>query len=128
MLLNQRLSHLAEQDAGHHSHRSRTDTETLTGFHLVIILHGLQANLFQPLPTLGFQFGQFHLSLHQRQQMGNLDNAVALAIGEHIQIIRKRSKRIVRGSCHGNTALKAIRIIVHHTIKRIGRSTHHYIP
>lgn len=58
MLLDQRLSHLAEHDTCHHSHRGGTDTKTLAGFHFVVILHRFQSDLFQPFPTLCLQLRQ----------------------------------------------------------------------
>lgn len=66
----QLLCHFAEHDASHHSHGGRTDTESLTGFHHIVILHGLHSYLLQPITAFLFQFRQFHFATHQRQKMG----------------------------------------------------------
>ena len=128
MLLNQRFQNLAEHDAGHHSHGGWTDTETLAGFHLVVIFHRFQSYLFQPFPTLILQLGQNHLTGQQRQKMSYLNNAVALAFVHNIHVVRKWSEGIIGRFCHDDTALEAIRIIAYHSIERIRRSTHHHVP
>ena len=128
MLLNQRFQNLAEHDAGHHSHRGWTDTETLAGFHLVVIFHRFQSDLFQPFPTLILQLGQNHLTGQQRQKMSNLNDAVALTFVHYIHVVRKWSEGIIGCFCHDDTALETIRIIAYHSIERIRRSAHHHVP
>ena len=68
------------------------------------------------------------ISAHQRQQMCYLGYLLTLSIIQDIQVFGESGKRIVGCSCHSYTALKTIRIIVDHSIKRIRCSTHHYVP
>ena len=128
MLLNQLLCHFAEHDASHHSHGGRTDTESLTGFHHIIILHGLHSYLLQPITAFLFQFRQFHLATHQRQKMGYHLNTLFLTLSQHMKIVGERREGIIRCSSHDNTALETIRIIADHSVKCIRRSAHHHVP
>ena len=126
--VNQLSSHTAEHQARHHPHSRRADAESLASLHLVVILHRLQAHTLQPLPASRLQLRQHHLASHQGQQMGYLTDALTLLVGQHMQILRQRLKRVVGRTRQGYSALKAVRIVGHHTIQRIRRAAHHHIP
>ena len=64
VLLNQRLTYLAEHQATRHSLRRHTDTEALTGTRAVVVLHRFQTDALHPFATLCLQFRQHHLAIH----------------------------------------------------------------
>ena len=114
--VNQLCSHSAEHQTGHHAHRCGADTEALACLHLVIVLHRLQSHLLQPLPTLCLQLWQHHLALHQWQQVGYLTDALTLLLGQHIEVLCKRSKGVVGRACYGYSALESVRVVGHNSI------------
>ena len=60
--------------------------------------------------------------------MGHLLYAVALAVGQHVGFILQRCKGVIGCTGHGYTTLESIRVVVYHTIQRIGRTAYSRWP
>ena len=128
MLLDELFGNLAEHDAARHALCRHADAEALASPYLIVILHGFQTFVLYPLATFRLQLGQFYRSLHQRQQVGYLLDALLLAVGQHIGFVFQRCEGVVGCAGYGNTALETVGIVGHHTIQGIRRTAHADVP
>ena len=60
--------------------------------------------------------------------MGYLTDAVALLLGEHVQVVGERRERVVGRARHGYAALETVGVVAHHTVEGVGRAAHHHVP
>lgn len=71
---------------------------------------------------------QHHVALQQRQQVGYLLYALALAVGHHGGLVVQRRKGVVGRAGHGYAALESVGVVIHHAVERIGRAAHGDVP
>ena len=61
--------------------------------------------------------------------MGHLLYLRLLVLRQTVEALRERREGVVGRAClKGQSALKAVRIVGHDTIERVGRATHHDVP